>query len=75
MPKKKPPRNQKVFPGEVIRERRQSLGYDVQKLSELSGCTVASIYKYEEGTRIPKSKSLWALCNVLALQIEQLIDL
>lgn len=52
-----------------MEQRRQSLGLKQEDVAEMSGVTVRTIYKIEQGTGNPALQTLHKLCEVLGLEI------
>lgn len=56
--------------GSRIENRRISLGLKQEDVSEMSGITVRTLYKIEQGKGNPAFDTLNKLCEVLGLEIK-----
>ena len=55
--------------GNQIQKRRKELNLRQEDLSEMSGVTVRTIYKIEDGIGNPSVMTLSKLCEILGLEL------
>jgi transcriptional regulator with XRE-family HTH domain len=73
--KTKKPRARR-FDGERLRSLRVARGWNVPMFSYRTGVSEASLWKYEEGLRVPGGENLTRICNTLGIQSSEfLLDL
>ena len=57
-----------------IREMRKKAGMSVGQLAQKSRVTMASVYRYERGERIPNVATAYALAAALGCTIDELSE-
>lgn len=57
----------------IIREARQAAGLTQLELAEKLGVTIGTIGYYERGAGMPKTDSLFALCDILHIRPADLL--
>lgn len=60
--------------GEVLRKRREILGFTREQLAEKADVNPQTIYKIETGQTQPRVINFVVLCYVLGLKIEDFIE-
>lgn len=57
-----------------LREFRKQKNYSVEELARLSGVAASTISKIENGLVSPNVNTLCALCKILKIKIEDLVE-
>ena len=56
-----------------IREMRKMAGMSVERLAQMAHITIASVYRYERGDRIPNIATASAIAAALGCTIDELV--
>ena len=60
--------------GEIIRAKRQALGWSQKKLAETAGIEEAQVSKYERGVVTPLLDTLRDLADAFGIELSELVD-
>lgn len=58
--------------GRAVRQRRQDLGFTLQRLADLTGTTLQTISRIESGQLVPRDRMKAAIAYALALEVQDL---